>query len=193
MEHAIFAYGSLVAEHGGAPAARLVGWRRHWGVAMDNVADLPRYKHYVDAETGVRAHVHVAFLDIEPTDDEDAGVTGVLVPADAATLAVLDARERNYDRVEVTNAVSRIDGRALPERVWTYIGSAAGRARLRDARAAGTAVVRGGYVRAVEEAYAAAPALGGLPAYVASTEPHDLPVVELRRIDTPAAPSVARR
>jgi hypothetical protein len=186
MQDAVFAYGSLVADHRGAPAARLAGWRRHWGVAMDNVADLPRYKHYVDVETGVRARVHVAFLDIERTDD-DVAVTGVLVPVDPATLGVLDARERNYDRIEVTSAVSRLDGRRLPERVWTYVGSPAGRERLREARAAGTAVVRGGYLRTVEEAYAAAPALGGLAAYTASTVPHDLPVAELRRIDAPAA------
>jgi gamma-glutamylcyclotransferase (GGCT)/AIG2-like uncharacterized protein YtfP len=66
---------------------------------MDNSVDLPGYKYYVDAETGERPAVKVAFLDLAP--DPHARVNGVVFPVDDERLAELDARERNYERREV--------------------------------------------------------------------------------------------
>jgi len=157
----VFGYGSLAAEPGAAPA-RLRGWRRVWGVAMDNAQVIPGYKVY-RARDGAQPDVCVAFLDLQA----HAGcvLDGVLLPASAARLRELDHRERNYERLDVTAAVDD-----APGRVWAYVGRADSRARLIAARTAGRAVVAAGYARLV--APVAAP---------------DLPVVELRRVDVPAA------
>ena len=55
----VFGYGSLAALGDGVAPSRtpraegfvcdLRGYRRQWGVAMDNSRDLPGYKHYTDA------------------------------------------------------------------------------------------------------------------------------------------------
>lgn len=176
----VFGYGSLSAEAGARPAW-LRGHRRVWGVAMDNAVTIPGYKVYRDAD-GSRPDVCVAFLDLERADDDADQVNGVLLSADATRLAQLDARERNYARVEVTAAI--VDP---PGRVWAYVGRADARERLRAARAAGRAVVHEQYARDVEAGFAA---LGpeALAAYRASTVASGLPSRSLRRVPVPAAP-----
>ena len=91
----VLGYGSLAAEHDGCPVAVLRGWRRVWGVAMDNRVDLPGYKSYRLRSDGSRPAAFVCFLDIEP--DPAAAVTGVCMPVDERRLRELDDRERNYD------------------------------------------------------------------------------------------------
>lgn len=83
---------------------------------------------------------------------EEAGgaVEGVLLAVDDVALRALDARERNYDRIDVTAAVA-----GAPGRVWTYRGSAAGRERLRSGLKEGGAVVDAEYVQAVQAGFAA--------------------------------------
>ena len=127
----VFGYASLRAL-GGRPA-RLRGWRRVWGVAIDNRVAIPGYKRYLDPRTGEPPEVHVGFLDI--VEDPESTVDGVLL--EAASLDVLDARERNYVRRAV-----EIDG----EMVWTYVGSPEGRARLADGLRTGTLVVDAAYL-----------------------------------------------
>src|SRR4051794_32580383 len=92
----VFGYGSLLDGAGGEPCV-LQGFRRGWTVAMDNRRTLPGYRYFLDAATGERPPVYVAFLDIRPC--AGARVNGIVFPAD---LAVLDARERNYAREDVT-------------------------------------------------------------------------------------------
>ncbi len=169
----VFAYGSLVADHGGRPA-RLGGHRRVWGVAMDNAVDVPGYKSYRMRADGRRPLVFVAFLDVEPAPD--CATVGALLAVDDAALAVLDARERNYERIDVTAAVAGARGT-----VWTYRGSAAGRARLRRGLRDGVAVVDRGYLDAVRVAFAAL----GLDD---DADPGALPIVDLERIDLPRVP-----
>ena len=177
----VFGYGSLAGEHERCPVARLRGWRRVWGVAMDNSVDIPGYKSYSLRSDGSRPAVFVAFLDIEP--DPTATVTGVCMPVDAADLRALDDRERSYDRVDITE---QIEG-SPPGRVWAYRGSEAGRARLREGLARGRAVVSRDYLDAVlagvatispEEvaAVARSPADAGLEVFVprASRDPRRL-------------------
>lgn len=177
----VFGYGSLVALPGTRPAA-LHGWRRVWGVAMDNAVAVPGYKVYEDADGG-RPACAVAFLDLEPS----AGtvVDGALLEVDAEGLAALDARERQYERRDVTGAIApAVAGGA---RVWTYVGRAAGRARVAAGRTgAAPVVIQASYVALVEEAFAA---LGedALERYRASTEPPPFPVAALARVDLPAA------
>lgn len=179
----VFGYGSLAAwgERESPPTrgmrpeefvAELRGHRRLWGVAMDNRRDLPGYKWYA-APDGRRPAVFVAFLDVVECDDADTGVTGLCRPVDAAALAALDRRERNYERVDVSD---RVAGGGTGARVWTYRGSAAGRARLAAGRRTGTAVIDAGYLRAVQRGFAAL----GQPTPLA---PDGLPVMDLIRHD----------
>ncbi len=120
----VFGYGSLAVAGEGCHVATLRGYRRTWGVAMDNRIDLPGYKTYRLRADGSRPAIFVAFLDIEPAPD--GGITGRCMPVDEQRLRELDERERNYDRVDVSDAIDVPRGR-----VWTYRGCAAGRARLR--------------------------------------------------------------
>lgn len=161
MDH-VFGYGSLVRLDGSP--ARMRGHRRTWGVAMDNARTIPGYKYYVDARTGERPDVFVAFVDFEPANDGDA-VDGVIFPVTAEELDALDARERNYERVSVTSLVEpRPDG----GRVWAYAGRADARDRCARGRAEGRLVVSAEYARLVTRA---------------SGDEPPCPVVELRRID----------
>jgi hypothetical protein len=168
--HHVFGYGSLAAEHLRCPVVRLRGWRRVWGVAMDNSVDVPGYKSYRLRADGSRPAVFVAFVDIEL--DPAGCVTGVCMPA--SDLAVLDERERNYDRIDVT---AHVEG-APTGRIWAYRGSDAGRARLRDGLAAGRAVVSRDYLDDV---------LAGLatiaPDEVARARPGGLAVLDLQRLE----------
>lgn len=183
----VFGYGSLVAPAGvtldrtvrpGGFVTDLRGMERGWGVAMDNRDDLPAYKHYVD-DAGRRPEVFVAFLDVCDAEDSGAAVNGLCLPVDVAGLRALDARERNYHRVEVTGQIAADTGGAP---VWTYVGSAAGRERLARGRAAGTAVIHAAYLEAVRAGFTA---LGEAEwaACEPSLAPDGLAVVELGRRD----------
>lgn len=175
MSDLVFGYGSLV---GGAPRARrarLPGFRRRLGVAMDNTVDVPGYKYFVRADDGSRPAVHVAFADLVRSDRSTAN--GVLLAA--PELAALDARERNYHRIDVTD---RIEGAPPGARVWVYVGSPEGRERFARGRAAGTLVVARAYVAAIRAGFRA---LGPEEhrAFLDSTELGGVPVMALERID----------
>jgi len=163
----VFGYGSLLDGATGTPC-RLAGWRRRFGVAMDNRRTIPGYKYFLDARTGARPELFVAFLDVVP--EPGASVQGIAAEFDAARLAALDDRERNYERREVTDLVDADHG----ARVWAYVGSAAGRLRLARGRRRGTAVVSHGYLEKVRSA------LGTVAV------PPDLPVRALLRRDVGA-------
>jgi hypothetical protein len=81
-----------------------------WGVATDNLRSIPGYKMYLSRSDGSRPAVYVAFIDIEP--DPSSVVNGVVLPVTPAELELLDRRERNYDRVDVSG---QIEGES-PER-----------------------------------------------------------------------------
>jgi dephospho-CoA kinase len=182
----VFGYGSLVADDvaGGAALARLPGFRRTFGVAMDNREEVPGYKAYREPG-GSRPAVYVAFLDLE--SDPRSTVNGTLRPVSDAELDALDRRERNYDRIEVTDRIEPVDGAAgdAPERVFAYRGSTTGRERLEQGRAAGTAVIARAYLEHVRTGFAA---LGPVEerAFLDSTDVDGLPVLELERIEVPA-------
>ena len=128
---------------------------------MDNRRTIPGYKVYLDPETGERPAVYVTFLCIWP--EAGASVEGVVFVVDDAGLALLDRRERNYDRHDVSAHVDA-DGP-----VWAYLASDAGRERFAAGRAAGTAVVSEEYL-----------------ALVPGGDPPDLPVLPLLRRDVRA-------
>jgi hypothetical protein len=176
----VFGYGSLAADLGGGQPARLRGYRRWWGVAMDNTVDVAGYKHYRLRRDGSRPAVCVAFLDL--AQDVAAATSGVCVPVTAAQLPALDRRERNYDRVDVTAAVEP-GGRGT---VWAYVGNDEGRARLRRARAAGGAVVSRDYLQRTRAAFAARGA-AALAEFERTAALGDLPVWDLLRLENPGA------
>ncbi len=130
----LFGYGSLVVP--GAEPYTLRGWRRTWGVAMDNRVAIPGYKVYEDPGTGERPPVVVVFLDL--VADPSASVRGALLPE--PDWPSLDRRERQYERTEVAPGITAYTGR--PE----------GRARAARGRRDGIAVVQAAYydlVRAI--------------------------------------------
>jgi hypothetical protein len=174
----VFGYASLVHDLGGH-GCRLEGARRVWGVAMDNGETIPGYKYFVDRESGERPAVFVAFLDLVDAEGEE--VNGLCVPVAAGGLAAIDRRERNYERVDVTDRVTRPQGRT-----WAYAGTAAARERLRQGLDEGRAAVADEYLEAVEGGFAA---LGGdeLERFRRTTAPPPCPLRALKRIDVPGA------
>ena len=176
----VFGYASLVHDGGSGRRACMHGVLRTWGVATDNSRGIPGYKMYLDRSDGTRPDVFVAFLDLLP--DPRNSVNGVCRPVDEDELEVLDGRERNYDRVDVTDRIE-----SPPGRVWAYLGSDAGRERLEAARAEGKAVVSRDYEQKVHAAFMA---LGALDYrfFLASSELDGLPVRDLERVDLPGVP-----
>ena len=172
----VFGYASLLpagaaALPRGAVACRLRGWRRSWGVAMDNSRDLPGYKHYLTPQ-GERPDVMVAFLDIAP----QAGgvVNGAAIPIADDELPGLDRRERNYRRVEVTDHLdTRLPGGGT---VWAYVGLRASRERAARGRREGRLVVSRGYYERVRDGFAA---IGERATFARLTGPLMAPVADL--------------
>jgi hypothetical protein len=189
----VFGYGSLAAAGALRAPARdgdprgyvtdLPGHERRWGVAMDNARAIPGYKRYLDA-AGRAPALHVCFLDLRPVDEPGGAVpavNGVCTPVTPRMLAALDARERNYERVDVTDLVGHAAGT-----VWAYVGSAEGRARARAGRDGGSAVVSHEYRARVERGFAR---LGPreMERYRASTADAALPPLALTRTELPPA------
>ena len=176
----VFGYGSLLTSGPAADGmlpARLRGFRRRWGVAMDNRRTIAGYKVYVDAESGDRPPVYVTFLDI--AESPSGWVNGVVFPVDDGELAALDRRERNYERCDVSGLVDGGRGRG---RVWAYTGRMEARDRYRRGAEDGSAVVSRPYLEHVRAGFAA---LGGemLRDFDRSTDPPAVPLRDLRRVD----------
>jgi hypothetical protein len=149
---------------------------------MDNSVDLPGYKHYVDPGSGERPAVFVTFLDLVEAGSDEA-VNGVVFPVSAEELELLDARERNYERREVSD---RVEGPPAGARVWAYVGSATARARFEAARSRGLAVVDRAYLDLVRAAFAAL-GDGALRRFDDSTDAPGVPLRTLRRVDATSA------
>jgi hypothetical protein len=108
-------------------------------------------------------------------------VNGALYRLPGAAVDLLAMRERNYELVDVTDAVVVPDARGrLSEgaSVLAFIPRPEALDRLLEARAAGTAVVRLGYAVAVARAFADL-APGELRRFAATTTPHRLPIGDL--------------
>ena len=175
----VFGYGSLLPRLAPGIPCVLHEYRRGWDVAMKNRVTVPGYKYYADPATGERPDVFVAFLNIRP--EPGSRVSGVAFEVDPREFPALDRRERNYARRDVTEL---IEGE-VPGRVWAYVGTPAARRRLARGVAAGTAVVSREYLDAVRAGLHSNDP-GVLEEFEATTDPLDLPVRELRRIDVPA-------
>ncbi len=183
-EEWVFGYASLVPDGAGAGAveAELTGFRRALGVAHDNRRLIPGYKSYHRRDDGSRPDVYVAFFDLEVADATT--VAGLALPVDDARLAALDAREANYERVDVTGLVEGVSGT-----VWAYVGRGISRARLARGLAEGTAVVSKDYLERVETAFRDR-GKAALRDFQRTTVTHGIPALDLDRRDVPQEGSV---
>lgn len=177
----VFGYASLVTPEGDTVLGRLHGYRRYWGAAMNNWEGGAEAKHFLDRDTGERPRIRVAYLDIEPS--EGSVVNGIAIPVDAERLRAFDAREINYERVEVTGAFeSAVDGDKAtdaPARVFTYIGLDAARERCRQGAADGDVYVSRDYAAGVRLAFERLGA-DALAEYERSTDPLPFPERDLQ-------------
>jgi cation transport regulator ChaC len=187
--HFVFGFGSLVKEAGLRKFLRrnanrpvescicqLQGYRRCWNVAMDNTQNLHSYKYYLDLGTGYRPEVYVTFLNIRSAVGYE--ITGILFQVTEEELQMLDARERNYTRKEVSSAIS------LPSagKVWVYEGTKAARERYAYGLGESRACVQADYFHYVHDCFLQ---LGKphVQAYLDSTDPPEVPIRKLKRID----------
>jgi hypothetical protein len=180
----VFGYASLVAlreplqidgaMHASVPG-RLHGYRRCWGVAMDNWDAVNDRKHFLVPGGGERPRLRVAYLDIEPS--QGATVNGLAVPVDPTRLAGLDAREVNYERFDVTAAFQP----ALSGTVYAYKGTAAARSRCQAGIAEENVCISGPYLAGVREAFAGLGA-EALAEFDRSADPLPFPERDLERI-----------
>lgn len=148
MTDYVFGYASLVALEGAdSLPGRLRGFRRRWGVAMNNWEGGEGAKHWLDRATGERPHIRVAYLDIY--EHSGSAVNGLALPVDSVRLSVLDARELNYERADVTSSFEpEVEGR-----VFTYVGLGAARERCRHGVGAGDIFVSRDYAVSVRLAF----------------------------------------
>jgi hypothetical protein len=171
----VFGYASLVASGEAEPLVpgRLQGYRRCWGVAMNNWEGGEGVKHFLDRGTGERPHIRVAYLDLR--EQEGSAVNGAALPVDANRLAALDAREVNYARLDVTGAFEP----ELPGRVFAYIGLDAARERCRRGAVDGDVCVSRAYAVGVRLAFER---LGGgaLAEFDRTTDPLPFPERDLQ-------------
>ena len=169
MTDYVFGYASLVAlRDAGALSGRLRGFRRRWGVAMNNWEGGEGVKHFLDRATGERPRIRVAYLDIY--EQAGSAVNGLVLPVDHERLAELDAREINYRRVDVTAA---FEGGATG-RVFTYLGLDAARERCRRGIEEANAFVSHDYAATVRLAFERL-APGALAEFDHTTDPLPFP------------------
>lgn len=121
--------------------------------------------------------VTIVALGLVASDGERAN--GVVGWVDDHELVRLDARERDYDRVDVTGRVD-VEGGEVTGRIETYVPRPDAVARYEAARAAGAAAIEQRYWDLVSGAFAA---FGAEPRqrYLATTPAPDVPVLEIER------------
>lgn len=189
MDHYIFGYGSLVnqealhqflgrkCETGEAKLCQLNGFRRCWNVAMDNCIDLPAYKYYLDEATGERPYIFVTFLNITPS--KYSFITGVLFQVNEEELKQIDLRERNYQRIEVTDYLTSL---LRESKVWAYIGTTEAEKRYQQGLKTGTAYISEEYYHFVNDCFYCY-GQAAAQAYIDSTDAPEVPLRKLKRIE----------
>ncbi len=180
MTDYVFGYASLVAlKDAGSLPGHLRGFRRRWGVAMNNWEGGEGVKHWLDRANGERPHIRVAYLDIY--EHAGSAVNGLALPVDRERLRTLDARELNYERVDVTSSFEpEVDGR-----VFAYVGLDAARERCWHGVAAGDIFASSDYAASVRLAFER---LGprALAEFDRTTDPLPFPERDLLRAWSPS-------
>lgn len=168
---------------------------------MNNQIDLPNYKYYVDARSGQRFDGFVTFLNLYPS--ENSQILGILFEVNDQEIQHLDLRERNYQRLEISDAWFESGSHfwtepgsdALPMPLteswefptscptWVYSGLDAAVQRYQQGMTAAKIAIAQPYAAAVTAAYASlGPA--ALQNYQTTTDPPTIPTLPLRRIDS---------
>ncbi len=180
----VFGYGSLVSpaslgatlDRGvdtasdGWSEATLAGWGRRWNYGVGHWYGVHQQPD------GAERTVTIVALGLAAA--AAASTNGIVVRVDDEELARLDRRERDYDRVDVTDLVTAPV--QLAGRVVTYVPRPAAVERYEAARDAGSAAIEQRYWDLVAGAFAD---LGAdrLERYVRTTPPPDVPVLVLDR------------
>ncbi len=176
----VFGYGSLVSPASMATTigrtaaasdvaiAHLDGYGRRWNYGSLHLRG-DWHHDGVDITQGL-----VVSLGLVESDTE--GCNGVIVRVTADELAMLDWRERDYERTDVSDLI-RLDDRSSIERVVTYVPRSSAIERYETARDEGRAGIRQSYWELVHAAFGD---LGGdhLERYAATPAP-DVPVVDM--------------
>ena len=132
------------------------GWCRDPHACTDNTTSTP--VAFSRPGTTTRPPVQVLFLNIGRSSLAGAQVSGVLIPVTPAQLAVLDAREANYDRVGVTAEVAHAPT-VVADVIWAYVAKPLQSQVACTAIARGTARIRRAYLNRVRAAFATSPAM----------------------------------
>jgi cation transport regulator ChaC len=177
----VFGYGSLVSptsiartigrpveRSAGFAAARLHGFGRRWNYGSMHQRGDWHGPHGL-VEQGI-----VVSLGVERSDRE--ACNGAVVRVTGEELDLLDWRERDYERTDVSDNVV-VETGELQARIVTYVPRQTAIDRYRTARDELRAAIRYSYVTIVDEAFAA---LGGghLDEYRDGTPPPDVPIVD---------------
>ncbi len=184
----VFGYGSLVSPIslgstiGRIPvrgvdfvAAECLGWERRWnyGIALQP-----------GAVTGPQSDGLDVVVALGIVAAPQAWMNGILALLSAAELARLDLRERNYDRVDVTDLVRVLDvGEAMPEihRAEVYVPRPHAVSVYQEARSVGRAAIERRYWDLVDGAFHdLAPGHG--ERYRDTTPAPDVPVLDVTRV-----------
>jgi len=183
----VFSYGSLVSPSslggtlGRTPrrgvdfiAAECDGWERRWNYGME-----------VQPGTLVGSEVDRVdtLVALGITEVEGACMNGIITIVHAGELPGLDARERNYDRVDVTDAVRLLedapDALAI-DTIVTYVPRQVALDRYLEARDRGRAGIERRYWNLVDGAFDVL-LEGQGDRYRATTPAPDVPVVDANR------------
>lgn len=139
---------------------------------MNNQVDLPEYKYYRLRQNNKRLNGFVTFLNIRPYPDRI--VSGILFRVSNAELKNLDLRERNYQRINITNQLN-----VKAQNAWVYIGSKDAEQRHQTGLSQEKAVICQDYYNSVQNAYLS---LGEKEwaNYIATTDKPNLPIMDLK-------------
>lgn len=182
----IFGYGSLVspdsmartigriAAHGADFfRAELVGYGRRWNYGVVHISAQWTRDDGTDVDDGT-----IVALGLVESPEET--VNGVVASIAGGELVNLDRRERSYDRVEVTDAITVPDdvGGIVDGAVYTYVPRPESIAAYEAARDQGTAGVRRTYWDLCEEAFSKF-GEDQVEQYRSTTPAPDVPVVDV--------------
>lgn len=149
---------------------------------MDNRVNLPHYKYYLDSRSGQRFDGFVAFLNVYPAPN--AQILGILFAVNDQEIQRLDQRERNYQRLEISQCLTMPPNTAqnFPPSwsAWVYRGLDAAEQRYRQGVAVGKIAIAQPYADTVAAAYTSlGPA--ALQNYQSTTDPPPIPILPLHR------------
>ena len=152
----------------------VLGYRRHWDMASDNLHPRHDNKYHAEADTGERSDIRVVSLTLE----ESLGTrcNGVAVPVDEERLRWFDQREGKLYTRELIPP-ERIDA-DLDMPLWSYFATPQSLAAFEAGMAEGNVYCPAYYVRMMDEVYGAR-GPEALADYRSSTREPRCPVREL--------------